>query len=176
MKKLLHVSLVAIVVALVGISGCSKGSKGDTGAQGPAGPDSVYHSPWAQLSATGTIVGSDSLYYEDFSASVITQRILDSGIVMGFVGLVNGSTVTDIASASDEGLTTDAFVGGVEVDANYNFTTNAAFPFVYRYVVIPGSALVTDGAFQGLSKETIKKMNYADLNKLLGNTLSIQTN
>lgn len=186
MKKLLYVSLTAALVALLSFPSCSKGPKGDTGAQGPkgdtgtqgpAGQDSVYHSPWAQLTAKGTTLSNgDSLYYEDFSASVVTQAIIDSGVVLSYVGLLNGTTVSDVENASDNGMITDAEVGVIDVSASYNFTTNDLNPIVYRFVVIPGSVLITDGAFQGLSKETIKKMNYSDLNKALGNTLSVQGN
>lgn len=172
MKKLLHVSLVAAIVALISFSSCSKGSKGDTGPAGPAGPDSVFYSAWATLNAQGGLdQQGDSLYQEGISASVITQDILDKGVVLTYVGVGSGSTVTDIEPA-DNYLETDIEVGGIYLFSTSNFTNE----FEFRYVVIPGTILANDAAFKGLTPGQIKKMPYADLNTALGKILTPRSN
>lgn len=177
MQKLMNVSLAIAVLAIASFSSCSKGAKGDTGATGAtgaAGPDSVYYSNWTNVSMTGGVDSQgDSTYSEGISASVITQGIIDSGLVITYVGVnAGGSDITDIEPA-DNYMETDISIGAIYL-ISYNGDLTGDFAF--RYVVIPGSVLTTDAAWQGLSKTQIRALSYDQVNQKLGNKLSTKVN
>ena len=127
--KLLLVGCLAISVA---IFSCSKGPAGPAGAAGSSGAtgangsngaagangtngtngtDSVLHSAWITLTTTVdtfTTTGGtpDSIFVDTLAASAITQSILDSGVVLGYVqNLFNNDgsivTVSDYAGYLD---------------------------------------------------------------------------
>jgi hypothetical protein len=162
MKILKISSALACSIAILGI-GCSKGSVGPAGPQGPAGPDSVIYSAWTPINLS---IVSTSFYSQSIVAPAITQRILDSGIVLTYIGLPNGTSASDIAPASNF-LREDFVVDTIFLSSDTNLNNG----LVYRYVVVPGSrqaGTIVSGPAKGLTKEQLMTMSYADLVKILG--------
>lgn len=173
MKNLKLFTVLIAGVALV-VLGCSKGSTGPEGPKGPAGPDSVVHSSWITLSMTGYLDNnSDTFYYEALHAPAITQRILDSGIILTYLDLPDPGTGADnLVNAALY------FTEYYAVDSIYlyslpgGFTSGIDFSgLTYRYVVVPGSVLagnITTGPAKGLTKKDIESMSYQAIEKLFG--------
>ena len=111
MKKLKLLAVVFAGLAFVLVS-CQKGATGPagangaTGATGPAGPDSVIHSKWVTLSMSiaGTQANSgggiDTFYTQTITAPAITQRILDSGLVLTYLSFVDNNGATNVVNAA----------------------------------------------------------------------------
>lgn len=162
MKNPKFASALVFLVVVLGL-GCSKGTVGPTGPQGPAGPDSVIYSSWTPINLTAL---ATSFYSQSIFAPSITQRILDSGVILTYIGLPNGASASDVAPASN--FLSEDFV----VDSIYlNSDTNLNNGLVYRYVVVPGSqqaGTMVSGPAKGLTKEQLMTMSYADLVKVLG--------
>jgi hypothetical protein len=162
MKNLKMSSALAFSIAILTL-GCSKGSVGPTGPRGPAGPDSVIYSAWTSINLT---IVSTSFYSQAIVASAITQRILDSGIILTYIGLPNGTSASDIAPASNF-LSQDFVVDSIFLSSDTNLNNG----LVYRYVVVPGSqqaGTMITGPAKGLTQEQLRTMAYADLVKILG--------
>src|ERR1700710_1967071 len=94
--NLLSIASVCIITAL---AACSKGNTGPAGARGPAGPDSVMHSPWIALNTPFST--TDSSYEQTITASALPSKILDSGVVLSYVGLLTGSGDTAVFNLAD---------------------------------------------------------------------------
>jgi hypothetical protein len=169
MKKLKLSAFVFAGIAFVMVS-CSKGTTGPagaTGATGPAGPDSVYHSAWTQLSMTQQIDASnDTFYVQDIAASAVTQVVLDSSLVLGYISFIDNTGATNIFNAS-ELLEITYSIGNVDliapIDDSY---TNTGYSF--RYVIIPGTVLVTNSILKNLTKAQIKASSYSVISSALG--------
>ena len=165
MKNLKFFSVLFVLVALVAIS-CSKGTTGPPGPPGPAGPDSVLHSKWIVL-AMKQNVGSanDTFYTQNIVAPAITQRILDSGIVLSYLSIVDTANVTIVVNASVY-FTSEIFKPqAIELLSLTDYSG-----FSYRYVVVPGtitSGTVASGPARGLTTQTLRNMSYSALEKLL---------
>jgi hypothetical protein len=174
-KKFFHVSLAAVAVALVLFSSCSKGPKGDTGATGaagPAGPDNVFYSPWLTLTMTDSVEASfnnDTVAVQNVFAPAITQPILDSGLVLEYIEVLdnNGNTIEENAEANMECTLS---LGAIYLNAPFDFSG-----FGFRYVAIPGSVLTTIESTSGLSATQIKNLPYAQASKLVANTTGQRT-
>jgi hypothetical protein len=183
--KLLKASLGAAVVAIAFLASCSKGSTGATGPAGPAGPDSVYHSGWTVLDFTGsTDQSGDSLYGQVINCAQLTQVILDSGMVVSYIGEAGpGSTgeVTDVVPTASFPVFEDYEVGSIYYytystsDGGFGTMFNNSY-YALRFVIIPGSVLVSTDAFKGLSKAQIATMSYDKLTSALGNKATVVTN
>jgi hypothetical protein len=181
--KLLKASLATAVVGIAFLASCSKGSTGATGPAGPAGPDSVYHSDWANLAFTGgTDDYGDSLYGEAFSCAQLTQGIIDSGMVVsyiGFAGQGGGGDITDVYPTTSYPIFENYEVGSIffytpPTPNGYGLTLNGAADL--RWVIIPGTVLTTTTAFKGMSKAQISTMSYEKLMTAAGNKATVVTN
>ena len=164
MKNLKLFSILCAFAALL-VIGCSKGS---TGPAGPAGNANVLHSAWVTLATTYN--PSDSDYEEALTASAITSAIVDSGVVLSYIGYPGGApngTDTAVFTLSDASTyfgpaTVEFYVGGIYIYSLSDYTG-----LLYRYVIIPGSVL-TNSAFKQYTKAQIKTMSYSTVQKLLG--------
>jgi hypothetical protein len=163
MKNLKLLSTLAAFYALTFI-GCTKGDTGSKGATGAAGPDSVQYSSWISLNTPYN--STDSLYEQSLSATGLTSAILSKGVVESYVGFPNnGDTavlnIDDPQLQSDYGLFSQIlFVGQIDIYATGDYTGD-----LYRYVLIPGS-IVTNG-YNGkvYTKEELRNMTYAQIQK-----------
>src|SRR5665213_3418145 len=90
MKISKWIFLMASVIIL-GMLSCKKGDVGPAGPAGPAGaagapgPDSILTSSWIPVSMTDTSINSNPYFIQEIPAQAITQRILDNGIVLGYL-------------------------------------------------------------------------------------------
>jgi hypothetical protein len=168
MKNLKLFSILAAFVAFM-VIGCSKGN---TGPAGPAGNANVLHSAWITLSTTFNATDSD--YEESLTASAITSAIIDSGVVLSYLGIPGGApngTDTAVFSISEAStlispISQELYVGGIYIYALSDYTG-----YLYRYVIIPGSVLTT-GAFKQYTKAQIKTMSYSTIQKLIGTSVT----
>ncbi|HSZ86328.1 MAG TPA: hypothetical protein VK787_09870 [Puia sp.] len=181
--KLLLVGCLAISVAIISCSKGPAGPAGATGATGAAGAngsngangtngtngtDSVLHSAWITLTTTVdtfTTTGGtpDSIFVDTLTASAITQAILDSGVVLGYVqNLFNNDG--SIVNVSDYAGYLDVTYRLGEIDfAVMSDITGAQF----RYVIIPGAILTQSAAFKNYTKQEIKGMDFATATRLV---------
>jgi hypothetical protein len=164
-------------VIILGMLSCKKGDVGPAGPAGPAGavgaagapgPDSILTSSWMAVSMTDTTFNSNPYFIEEIPAQAITQRILDNGIVLGYLQYLDANNGTNIFNAS-EAVNVTYSLGNVELLSGTDWTG----VFNFRYVVVPGTLTVgnsiVSGPAKGLTKSELQKMNYKDVQKLLGN-------
>ncbi|HZK63695.1 MAG TPA: hypothetical protein VFC34_06090 [Puia sp.] len=173
MKISKWIFLMASVIIL-GMLSCKKGDVGPAGPAGPAGaagapgPDSILTSSWIPVSMTDTSINSNPYFIQEIPAQAITQRILDNGIVLGYLQYLDANNGTNIFNAS-EALNLTYSVGNVELLSGTDWTG----VFDFRYVIVPGTLTVgnsiVSGPAKGLTKAELQKMNYMDVQKLLGN-------
>jgi hypothetical protein len=166
-----------LVFAMVSCSKSSTGPTGATGATGPAGPDSVYHSAWTAVNMTFQGVdttggANDSIWTQAISTQSITQNVLDSDLVLTYfyasTGL-NGSGTPTVLEASDLSLDVDVeySVGSIQiVSYGFDFAYNGVTEI--RFVIIPGSVLVTNSVLKGMTKAQIKASSYSVISSALG--------
>lgn len=185
MKKLLYASLAVAVLAVASFSSCSKGSAGATGATGatgPAGPDSVYYSAWIPANFTGaTDQNGDSLYYQNITCGNVTQGILDSGLIISYIGQLVSGTYVDVQPTLNYNVFEDFELSSVYFStastANGGIgTTGNGGVLGLRFIIIPGDVAAASTDFKGLSKTQIQTMSYDKINQILGNKLSVKTN
>jgi hypothetical protein len=168
LRSLLGVSVI-IVIAMIS---CSKsGTTGPTGPKGPAGPDSVYSSQWTNLNLVWN--PTDSNYEETITAASVTKGILDSGIILTYVNLPDTTTgtyfVSTVASLSAF-FYEDYSVGSIFISS---FRTDySSIVIKYRYVTIPGSKTIGNGAnrtYNGYSAAELKSMSYDKVQQIVAN-------
>ncbi|MFI5155399.1 MAG: hypothetical protein ACHQEM_04410 [Chitinophagales bacterium] len=143
---------------------CSKGSAGPTGPQGPAGPDSVIHSPWISLHTVYST--TDSVYEQTITATAITQRILDSGIILTYISFKDNTNTTNVFVATPYFLSEIFTPGQIFLATSIDFTG-----FNYRYVIIAGTVTagtITSGPAKGLTVSELRNMSYSVVQKLIG--------
>lgn len=171
MKKIKLFSLPALAV-VIGLYSCSKGDTGATGAKGPAGPDSVYYSTWTTIAFTGAYADGDSSYGQVIPAANLTEGILDSGVVLSYIGQQGSGGFTDVAPVSEFGLFEDYEVGSITYSTSPTseggIGTSENGYLALRYVLIPGSVLATSSTFKSLTKAQIKSMSYNSVLSALG--------
>ena len=163
MKNLKLLTILAAFASILAI-GCSKGSAGPAG---PAGSANVLHSAWVTLNTPYNATDTD--YEEALTASAITSRIVDSGVVLSYIGYPGGApngTDTAVFTLSDAStffgpITVDFYVGGIYIYSLDDYTG-----FLYRYVIVPGSIL-TNSAFKQYTKAQLKTMPYSTVQQLL---------
>lgn len=166
MKNVKLLLLLGFVGMLTWTS-CKKGDTGPAGATGPAGPDSVMYSAWISLTFSYNAVTDSTGYFTDtLAAPAITQGILDSGVVLGYVdGSANndGTAIIPVSGAENLGFAETYELGKIVV---YDLTTTDYSSFRYRYVVIPGSKIATNGTvrkYNGYTISELKSMSYDKL-------------
>ncbi len=182
--KLLKAFLATAVVAIAIFTSCSKGSTGATGPAGPAGPTDVYHSAWDSLVFTGgTDSYGDSLYGETFSCSALTQEIIDSGMVVSYIGFAGPSgngLITDVYPTTSYPIYENYEVGSIfyytapTSENGYGLTLNNYAAL--RWVIIPGTILTTNSTLKGMSKAQISTMSYEKLLSAAGDKATVITN
>ncbi|HVM87489.1 MAG TPA: hypothetical protein VMT76_04825 [Puia sp.] len=177
MKKLKLFSLALIGLAFISIVSCKKGDTGPQGPAGPAGPDSVYHSAWialnTPLAATfpNSSGGTDSVYEQVITSTYITQEILDSGLVLSYIEDNNGN-ISDISNYSGF-LDVYYAVGKMTIDSYNVDLTNGGY---VRFVLIPGTILVTNSILKNYTKEQLKAIDYSVISKALNLNTNKNTN
>ena len=144
--------------------GCSKNNNNSSSS---SKTDSVFYSPWIKLQMTSV---GDTVYYQDIAASKLTQSLLSTGLVVGYLGYPNNGD-TSINNALEYGLYQIFDVGQVEVQSygylnDFSFTSSG---LLYRYVLIPGTA-ITSTALKNFSKEQLKGMSLKDITKALSSS------
>jgi len=153
-------TLIISLVGLISVIGCKKTTNNTVVMQ-----DSVFYSPWTQLKMT-TI--GDTVYYQDITASKLTQSLLNTGVVLSYLGSP-GTSDTAISNASDYGLYQVLHVGYIEVQS-YGYLNDFSYSssgYLYRYVIIPGSVLTTT-SLKNFSVQQLNKMSYTDVQKAIG--------
>jgi hypothetical protein len=169
MKSLKLYSILVLVVAVIAV-GCSKGTTGPAGPAGPAGPDSVVYGGWQLLNLVYN--ANDQLDEQTIPAPGITQQILDSGVILTYVGQPNGNGgASDVASGSvflaEYGVSEDYSVGSISLAGD----TNLVNGLDYRYVVVPGKVsdgTMVSGPLKGMTKQQVQDMSYAEITKIVG--------
>ena len=165
MKNLKLFSFLFAGIAWLAI-GCSKGTTGPQGPVGPAGPDSVVHSNWITLNMTKTVSApGDTIYSQSLSAPAITQRILDSGIILTYLSFVDNNGVTNVFSASAYFAYEGFSPGAIDLISFNDYSQSQ-----YRYVVVPGTIAggnIVSGPAKGLTKQQLQHMSYGDVIKMV---------
>jgi hypothetical protein len=160
-RKVKILFLAAFVIGLFSVIGCSKSNNTTTVVK-----DSVYYSPWLNISMSPTDAG-DTAFTGTISASRVTATIVSSGAVLTYLGEPGTPSTGDTAaeSAVDFGLYTSLVPGSIELlSLGYgaDFSTDNS-GFVFRYVIIPGTVLETTK----LTPQQLKSMSYTEVTKLL---------
>jgi hypothetical protein len=207
MRKYNSACLLFISILFIAVSCTKEGPEGPVGAQGPqgatgssgpagaAGPQgaqgstNVTYSPWFLTSAAGWVVATGAPYGAqaafDRASTVITQTIMDQGLVLGFI---KGEPNTPSLATQTFPLPYSLGAGLGFVD-QYEFVLNAPgnIGFLYksdnpwspaqlavisfRYVVIPGSIAGGRGVssvttYEGYTAEQLKAMPYSQVKTL----------
>jgi hypothetical protein len=166
--KTLRSLLAVCAILVIGFISCSKtGDTGPAGPVGPAGPDSVYSSQWINLTATEV---DTSTFTDSLITPSVTKSILDSGIILSYVNLADpDGTYHVVPMAGLESLSfyDDYSVGHINIFATSDFS---GIP--YRYVTIPGSKTIGNGAsrsYNGYSATELRLMSYEKVQQVVGN-------
>ncbi len=163
MKNLRSFSVLIAGMALMFLA-CSKGDTGPAGPQGPAGPDSVIHSAWISLKTVYST--TDSVWEQTITAPAITQKILDSGIIITYVSFKDNTNTTNVFVA------TPYFLSEVFTPGEIFLATSVDFTGInYRYVIIAGTVTagtITSGPAKGLTVSELRNMSYSVVQKMIG--------
>ncbi|MBS1665737.1 MAG: hypothetical protein JST58_00020 [Bacteroidetes bacterium] len=180
MKKLKLIVLAFAGISLIMVS-CSKNSSNSST---PKITDSVFYSNWMTISMTnqGPIdTLGDSSFYQSITASKLTSAILNKGAVLSYIGVPGtGTSGTDtlVLSISDvytytlgTYLTQDLLPGSISIYSNHDLSGK-----LFRYVLIPGTILTTNSVLKGLTKEQLKKVDFATVSKALATSNTTTNN
>lgn len=164
MKKFRGLLALAVIL-MIGVASCSKGDTGPAGPAGPAGPDSVVYSPWINLEFVDNTTNNE--WEDTLTTPSLTQRILDSGVVMTYVNFqdTDGTYHVVAVSSMSSIMLEDYSVGHINIIAASDYS---GLP--YRYVTIPGSKIVGNGANAKFGSYTIaelKSMPFEQVQKVL---------
>ena len=164
--KQVKILLAVATIVTMGLLSCSKGTTGPAGPAGPAGPDSVMYSSWIPLSLDSNT--TDHLWEQTIPAPSITAGILDSGVVLSYIQYTDQNNAIHIQSIASLGslIWDDYSIGQVNMFANLDLST-----YLYRYVVIPGSAKVNGSTakIKGYTPTELKAMTYEQVQEVLKN-------
>jgi hypothetical protein len=159
--------LVVASIIVMGMISCSKGSTGPAGPAGPAGPDSVVYSAWIPLALT--YVPADTLFEQTLTAPSITKGILDSGVILSYVNVLESNgTYHVIPTVGFLGINLfeDFSVGKINIASVNDFST-----LPYRYVTIPGSQKAKTNAsetkIKGYTIQELRAMPYEQVIQVL---------
>jgi hypothetical protein len=196
MRKLRLLTLSSLAVLFIA-SSCTKegpeGPAGATGAQGPAGSAGAPGTPGAGVttysawftpgsaawSSNATAIAPyGAAYIYDKAATVVTQGILDNGIILSFakgLPIEVGATVVPTTYVSQLPFTETTYLDVYDFAASLGKITYiykagsapwlpaALATITLRYVVIPGTILTGRSAeptYGGFTKEELGKMSY----------------
>ncbi len=165
MRKLKFLVLTGTVsvIAIISLVGCKKTTNNTTVVK-----DSIYYSSWAALSMQLNVdANNDSIYYQDFDNSRITQSVVSSGAIIGFFGITDGSgdtTALDVAELSSYyNIEQQISVGVLDLSALTDLSYSNG-GFLYRYVIIPGNVLA-NSSLAGLTRIQLQHMSFTDVQK-----------
>ena len=149
MKFLILTATVSVIV--LSMVSCKKTTTNNTVIK-----DSIYYSPWTTLAMQFN--STDSAYEESISASGLTQNVLSTGAILGYVGIVTGTA--DTATEQGSEFFAQAFdLGQIELFSGQDFSG-----YLYRYVIIPGTVLQST-SLANLTKTQLQHMSFSDVQK-----------
>ena len=131
--------------------------------------DSIYYSPWMNMSMAFN--STDSAWEETISASGLTQSVLSTGAVIGYVGIIT-ATADTAAEASSDYFSTGYDIGQIEFFSLLDYST-ATTGFLYRYVIIPGTVLESTSLAK-LTKTQLQHLSFTDVQKAVSGTTAAQ--
>lgn len=156
--------------------GCKKGGKtpGSPSPPGSSPLDSVENSVWVTLNMAFESIQSngDSVYGERFTASAITQNVLDSDVINAYVKYYDSSNTLTLKNAS-ELMSINYYVGTIgltSIGKDWTSATNDPHSDragSFRYVIIPGNILLTNSVLRGLTKAQIRSLPYDRITSIL---------
>ncbi|MBS1915034.1 MAG: hypothetical protein JST87_02090 [Bacteroidetes bacterium] len=185
MKNLKLFFIVAALSTLAFV-GCKKGDTGPAGPKGPAGPDSVMYSAWTTLSTSiinidNSVTPADTTYGENISASGLTSSILNSGIILSYIGVPGGApngtdtlvlNISDVYTYTTGGfITQDLYPGTIDLYSNFDLTG-----LLYRYVLISGTILTNGYNGKAYTKQELSTMTYSQIKQTFGTSSKSTTN
>jgi len=165
-RKLKFVLPAAILVGIFSVtfSSCKK-----TTTNNIVSKDSIYYSPWVQISMTLQVQSNgDSLYFDNITAPAITAKVISQGAILGYYGYPTQSGDTAMFDEAEYGSIAGVTyapgsiqIEGYDVDLSYN--NNG---FLFKYVVIPGSILAGT-SLNGMTQQQLSKMSFTDIQKAI---------
>lgn len=157
-----------LLLSVVLFFSCSKGDTGPAGTNGTNGNANVIYSGWNNLAMNLLASTPDSVYGQDITADSLTQSIIDSGVVLTYIKIVDPDTrqisIVNAGSYMEEFFSAKT----ISLYSSYNFSGLG-----FRYVLIPGgtkSGRVTASGIsiiQGYTKEQWQAMKYEQVIALL---------
>jgi hypothetical protein len=139
--------LYATALGLLILGACS-GDDGDTGPAGPPGTANVIYSEWAQFTTAwrDTSVDGSALTYNDMFAPGLSQEIIDSGTVLGFIRFGNVVCPLPYTSYAGGNTSTMSFILAEQHIYFTRFTHDNSNDIdvggvYFRYILIPGGVL-----------------------------------
>ena len=161
----------ASVTALFLTVGCKKTTNNTTVVK-----DSIYYSSWSQLTMKLNVdANNDSIYYQDFDNSKITQSVVSTGAIIGFFGTVNSgdTTALNVAELSAYyNIEQQISVGVLDISALADLSYSNG-GFLYRYVIIPGNVLANT-SLANLTKTQLQHMSFTDVQKAVSGVATSQ--
>jgi hypothetical protein len=103
---------------------------------------------------------TDSVYEQDIPATILTQKVLSTAVILGYVGIITNTADTAAENASeffDQGFD----LGEIELFSGADYST-VTTGFLYRFVVIPGNT-ITSTALRNYTKQQLEKMSFKDI-------------
>jgi hypothetical protein len=103
---------------------------------------------------------TDSDYEQSISAPILTQKVLSTSVILGYVGIITNTSDTATENASeffDQGFD----IGQIELFSGVDFST-VTTGFLYRFMVIPGNTL-TSTALHNYTRQQLEKMTFKDI-------------
>ncbi len=166
----------------------STGPAGAAGPQGAQGQTTVTYSPWFLTGAGWTSTGAGTYlarFLFDRASTVITQNIMDQGLVLGYIkGEPNAPTLSTQTFSLPYSIGNGAgFMDQYELvlnaPGNVRFLYKSDAPWTaaelavisFRYVVIPGSVAGGRGVnsittYEGYTADQLKAMSYSQVKTL----------
>ena len=171
MKKFKLIAFAFVGMSVIMVS-CSKSSSSPSTTV--SAKDTVYHSAWITLAMTINSVQTlssgalDTIYSQTITASAITQKIIDSGLVLSYIQdlFTNDGSIVNVSNyAPSVDLSYKAGSVTITTDSQGLGDLSGAS---FRYVVIPGTILTTNSVLKGLTKAQIKAANYGVISNAVG--------
>ena len=123
---------------------------------------------------TGNIdANSDTSYSETLTATAITQDVLNSAVVVGYIRFLDAYGDTTILNAS-AAMTESFIVGNIELFSGAPYPSNSSGSdfsgYDYRYVIIPAKIAINSVSSNGhmYTSDQLKTMSYPALTRILG--------
>ncbi len=158
--------MLAVLVVVITMVSCSKSTPAST--TSTTSKDTVYHSAWVALKMPFLAFDNnnppDSVFEQIITSASITQKVLDSAVILTYLQTNAPSVVNanDLSSFLD----VEYGLGNITLDSYaYNMQASGLYTAI-RFVIIPGNVLTT-GTLKGYIKEQLQKMDYKTVTNLL---------